>query len=142
MICTFFGHKDTPQSVKEKIKKTIMHLIDNDGIVEFYLGNNGSYDVMVNHTLIELQKIYPQIKYTIVLSYLPRKNSEGFDSQNTIYPDGIEHVPPRFAIDWRNRWLVDKSDVVVTYVNRDFGGAAKFKRLAVKKCKRVIEINE
>ena len=37
----------------------------------------------------------------------------------------------RFAIDYRNRWMIDRSDYVVTYVVHDLGsGAAKYKRLA------------
>ena len=50
-----------------------------------------------------------------------------------VLPDLIETVPPRFAIDHRNRWMVARSDVVVTYVVRSFGGAAKLKELAEKK---------
>ena len=50
-------------------------------------------------------------------------------------------VPPRFAIDYRNKWMIDHSDVI-TYVRRSFGGAAKSKTLAAKKNKTVIELSE
>ncbi len=36
--------------------------------------------------------------------------------------------------------LIEKSDFVVTYVSREVGGAAKFKSLAEKKGKTVINI--
>lgn len=49
-------------------------------------------------------------------------------------------VPRRFAIDKRNRWMIDHSDFVITYVSRSFGGAAKFKEIAEKKNRVVINI--
>lgn len=47
----------------------------------------------------------------------------------------------RFAISWRNKWMLEKADYVITYVTHTVGGSAKFKEMAIKKNKRVIEIN-
>ena len=44
------------------------------------------------------------------------------------------------AITYRNRWMVDKSDYVITCVNRNFGGAAKAKEYAEKHRKNIVEI--
>ena len=30
--------------------------------------------------------------------------------ENTLLPEGIENVPPRFAISWRNKWMLERSD--------------------------------
>ena len=62
------------------------------------------------------------------------------ESYETIFPEGIENVPKRFAIDFRNRWMIEKSDCVVTCINRGFGGAAKAKNYAEKHGKNIIEI--
>ena len=59
---------------------------------------------------------------------------------HTVFPEGLESVPPRYAIDRRNRWMLDRSDYVVTYVRNPYGGAAKYKELAIKKHKTVIEL--
>lgn len=56
-------------------------------------------------------------------------------------PEELENVPPRFTIDKRNRLMLDWSDVVVTYVCTSIGGTAKFKDLAEKKEKRVINLS-
>ncbi|MBQ8203233.1 MAG: hypothetical protein IJZ75_03020, partial [Clostridia bacterium] len=56
------------------------------------------------------------------------------------YPEGIEKAPLKFAIVKRNRWMIEKSDFVITYVNRVIGGAAQFKELSAKKGKTVINI--
>lgn len=71
----------------------------------------------------------------MVLACLPRKEDAEEYGADTLFPEGVENVPPRYAIDRRNRWMIDKADYVVTYVSTPSGGAAKFKMLAEKKRK-------
>lgn len=49
---------------------------------------------------------------------------------------GHRDTPPKFAISKRNRWMIEHSDIVVTYVKYHFGGAAQWKVLAEKKGKK------
>ena len=56
-------------------------------------------------------------------------------------PEGIETVPRRFAINYRNKWMLNNSDIVVTYVTRNFGGAWEFKQMADKQSKDIIELS-
>jgi hypothetical protein len=37
--------------------------------------------------------------------------------------------------------MIEAADIVVTYVKHSWGGAAKYKRLAEKKNRRVIELS-
>lgn len=140
MVCTFFGHKDTSKNIEPTLRATLVDLIENHGTNMFYVGNNGSFDAMVRRQLEDLSNTYP-ITYNVVLAYLPAKKSEYDDYTNTILPDGIETTPKRFAISWRNKWMVQPADVVVTYVTRNFGGAAQFKDLAQRQGKTVIELS-
>ena len=75
------------------------------------------------------------------MRYLPRQEDPLCDTDHTLLPEGIESVPTRFAIEFRNKWMIDHSDIVVAYVTRSFGGAAKFRDLAKKKGKTVIDLN-
>ena len=138
MTCTFFGHKDTPKETEPTLRSTLTDLIVNKDVNVFYVGNNGNFDNMVSTILPELSLTYP-IKYYIVLAYLPKKETDNIE--HTILPEGIETVPPRFAISYRNKWMIEQSDYVVTYVNHSWGGAAQFKELAKKKGKTVLECN-
>ncbi len=95
---------------------------------------------MVQGVLYELKTDYPQIRYYIVLAYLPGAMTDGPDLSPTLYPDGLETTPRKFAISKRNRWMVERADAVVTYVYRPYGGAAQFKALAEKKKKQIIEL--
>ena len=138
MNCTFFGHRDVPREKEPILKSTLIDLIENKNVDTFYVGNNGNFDNMVSAILSELSLTYP-IKYYIVLAYLPKMETDNIE--HTILPEGIENVPLRFAISYRNKWMIEKADYVVTYVNHSWGGAAQFKELAEKKGKTVIECN-
>jgi len=142
MICTFFGHRDTPVEINDVLQKVLLFLIEKKGVDHFLVGHNGTFDVMVQKALQNLKNIHPYIRYEVVLAYLPtEKNTDGLlGYANTIYPDGIENIPPRFAISARNRWMVEKAQFVVTYTVYSAGGAAQFSSLAKKKGKTVINL--
>ncbi len=95
---------------------------------------------MVRSLLASIAQTH-QIEYDVVLAYYPNKPDPLFEAFDTLLPEGIETVPRRFAIDYRNKWMLEQSDFVVTYVTHSFGGAAKFKELAEKKNKVVIELS-
>ena len=141
MTVTFFGHKDTPKEIEPTLRMTLVDLIENHDATEFYVGNNGNFDTMVRRQLEELSQVY-SITYNVVLAYIPTKKSEYDNFTNTLLPEGIETVPKRFAISWRNKWMIEQSDVVVTYITHGFGGAAQFKALAQRQGKTVIELSE
>lgn len=138
MRCAFFGHRDAPSEIRDRIKETVIDLIEEKDVTEFYMGNNGNFDRMALSVLKELSEMYPQVNYYVVYAYLPEKGGEDF--KHTIYPEGIENVPKRFAIDYRNRWIVGRTDIVVAYVGRSFGGAAKFVDMAERQGKDVINL--
>lgn len=60
---------------------------------------------------------------------------------DTIYPP-LEDVLPRFAITKRNEWMIDKADVIVAFVNHEYGGAYKTLKYAQRKKKRIINLSK
>ena len=136
---TFFGHRDTPKEIEPALRLTLIDLIENKNATVFYVGNHGNFDAMVRRQLEDLSKTYP-IKYYVVLAYMPSKNDD--PDEHSLLPEGIETVPRRFAINYRNKWMLNKSDIVVTYVTRPFGGATKFMILAEKQDKIVVELSK
>lgn len=133
--CTFFGHHDCPTSIKRKLQDILIHLIEQEHVNLFYIGNHGIFDDMAYSVLLELTLQYPHIACCIVLAYLPQPTSQHLSPQyifHTIYPEGIETVPKRFAISWRNHWMLEQSDFVVTYITNPWGGAAKFAAKAMQ----------
>lgn len=140
MTVSFFGHRDAGEGIKSKIKEVVIDLVENYNADKFLVGNNGHFDEMVRSVLFDVEKSYPHIQYSVVLAYLPTENRVREDYSHSVYPEGLEGVPLRFAISKRNELMIRQSDVVVTHVIRTYGGAYHFKTLAEKKGKKVINI--
>lgn len=140
--CTFFGHRNTSAEITPKLKTTIIDLIENKNVNLFLVGNQGNFDSIVKNVLSDLKTIYPHIIYYIALAYMPTKKDAEYPElfRNTIYPDGLENTPPKYAIHRRNMWMIDKSDYAITYVDHSIGGAAQFKEIAERKGKIVINL--
>ena len=138
--CCFFGHREVTHNIRPKLTAVIEKLITEDGVTEFYVGHQGQFDSMVYSVLKELKARYPQISYTVVLAYMPDEHIRELYGEDTLFPDGMETVPKRFAISKRNDWMISHSDIAVCYVWKVTGGAAKFKEKAKKKGLRVIDV--
>ena len=139
MICTFFGHKDTDFSKKEKIKMKIVELIQSNDVTTFYVGNNGNFDFMIQNILEELSKENESISYSIVLSYINERALSSIQSK-TIFPEGLEKVPPRFSISKRNEWLIKNSDFAIVYSKYNFSNSYKWATKAIKNGLTVINL--
>lgn len=142
--CTFFGHKNTPLNTKSLLEKTVVDLIENKDVTIFYVGNQGNFDGLAISVLKKLSNLYPQIRYSIVLAYLPPKKSDYLHEnfQNTIFPDFLTTTPPKFAIHKRNSWMLRNSDFVITYIKNPFGNSAQFYEKAKRSNKTVINLAE
>ena len=140
--CTFFGHRDCPSSLKPKLQAVLVDLIENHAVDMFYVGQQGAFDGIVRSVLKELVSRYPPIRYAVVLERLPPKRDEydARDYSDTMLPEGIETVHPRFAISWRNKWMIKHSDYVVTYITHSWGGSAQFAEKAERQQKTEINL--
>ena len=136
----FFGHRDVTHDIRTKLQSIIEQLITEEQINSFYVGHQGQFDSMVRSILKEFGKKYPQIRYAVVLAYMPDEHIKEVYGEDTLYPDGLETVPRRFAISKRNDWMIQHSGYAVCYVHKITGGAAKFRDKAEKKGLRVIDV--
>lgn len=137
--CTFFGHRDCPSSIKEKLHEEIERLICHHGVDTFYIGTQGSFDRMAYAALVELREQYQHIRIYRVLAYMPKPGDN--DTADIIVPEGIENAYPRYAIVRRNNWMIDHSDYVIAYVTRSFGGAYQSVESAGKMGKKIISVS-
>ena len=138
--CCFFGHKDTPEDVKPALCAAIEELITQCGVSTFYVGNQGAFDAYVRSALRQFSGKYPHIRYAVVLAYMPGKQNEYDDFSDTMLSEGIEEVHPRYALDWRNRWMLRESQYIVCYIHPRWGGAAKYVQMALRQGKTVINL--
>lgn len=129
-VCTFFGHRECYGLDAEVLRSAIKDLI-SQGVTEFLVGHQGQFDGMVRSCLRSLQTQYPNIRYSVVLAYLPTEKREFEDLSDTMYPEIEGH--PRFAIERRNKWMIEASDCCICYINHTWGGAYKFARMAMRR---------
>ena len=129
MLVTFCGHREL--NPKDNVQSRLFHTVDaliREGADTFYLGGYGGFDLLATALIKVMKERYPHIQSVLVLPYLDRK-IDASDYDSTVYPP-LETVPKRLAIIRRNRYMVDSADVVITYVNHGWGGAAKTLRYA------------
>ena len=87
-----------------------------------------------------LKREYPQINYAVVQAYIPGKQTKYEDYSDTMLPEGIESVHPCSAVSWRNNWMLQRSDYVLTYIIHSWGGAAEFSEMAAKKGTKIYSL--
>ncbi len=139
-VCTFFGHRQCPDNIKPRLKAVLTDLILRQGVDVFYVGNQGQFDAYVRATLKQLIMEFPQIRFAVVLAYMPGRKNEDEDYSDTMLPEGIENVHPHYAIAWRNNWMLKQAEYVVTYMTHSWGGAAQYGQKAKKAGKTVINL--
>lgn len=139
MIVTFCGHGKITYTdeTRKQLRDTIEKLI-SEGADEFLLGGYGAFDIMAANAVRSLKEKYPNIRSVLVVPYIDKDfDKNTYDCSE--YPP-IERVPKRFAILKRNEWMVSRADVLVAYVDHDWGGAAKTLEYAVSKKKMIINV--
>ena len=139
-VCIFFGHSESYGADEKTLAHTIEGLIQN-GADTFYVGHQGGFDSMVRESLVKLHSVYPHVSFAVVLAYPPSEKTKcAVPDGRSIYPEGLEMGPPRFAIERRNKWMIEQGDVCVCYINHTWGGAYKFAKRAKNKGLAVINL--
>lgn len=127
----------------------IRGLLESKNYVEFLVGRDGEFDQIVASTVKAVKRsvgdsnsalvwvmAYPKAEYS--------NNEESFDD----YYDEIEVCEAssqchfKSAIQVRNRNMVDRSDLVVCFVERNSGGAYSTFQYAKEQEKQVINLAE
>lgn len=143
MIVSFFGHANTTSSTYPLLEQTIIELSKHNDDISFLVGTHGAFDRMAQTALKSATEQYSHIKAHIVLAYYdPTVIKDDWEQYKlpTIYPEGIEKAPKRFAIDFRNKYMINECNTIICYISHDWGGAAKYVKIAEKKHKKIINL--
>ncbi len=136
--CTFFGHRDCSNTITSSIKAAVIELVEKQGVNMFYVGDSGNFDACCRVVLKGLG-----VPYVVVLSRMPSSKRSLCMSFDTLLPEEVEKGPPRFAIERRNRYMIEKSQYVICYLrHRVCSGAAKFVDLAERKGKSILYLSD
>lgn len=146
MIVTFCGHSDF--IANEEGKRRILEILEREvgnTAAEMFLGGYGAFDEFALCRCEEYKKNHPNISLVFVTPYLSEEyqrkhlGDQSMRYDDIIYPY-IENKPLRFAISYRNRYMVEKADIVIACVSNTWGGAYTTYKYAVSKQKRIFNI--
>ena len=142
--CSFFGHRDTPQTeeLKQKVRDTVERLIVEEGVDTFLFGSRSKFDELCHIVVTELKEKYPHIQR---VAYLCKhetaclvgagtslrqkiKNLTGRDEYVGEYEeikksDRVNSAGKACYVE-RNYWMIDESDFVVINFNENAKGAS------------------
>ena len=143
-ICSAFGHRDVFEDISRRLSSAVRMAV-KQGCEIFYTGAMGEFDEVFSSEVRALKKDYPNIKLICVKPYMTTEINNQGEYLYTLYddiviPTELADVHYKAAIKKRNEWMITKSDLVILYVKRDFGGAYKAKQFAVKNERQVILI--
>ena len=145
MICCGFGHRVMLMDVEKPLREVLERLVEDRGVRVFYTGGMGEFDELFARTVRGMKREYPSLRLVLVMPYLTERlnmDKAFYEAQydEIQIPAELEGVHPKAAIGLRNRWMVDRSDIVITALHRDFGGAAEAVRYAESAKKEIIRM--
>ncbi|MBR2721242.1 MAG: DUF1273 family protein [Clostridia bacterium] len=148
MIISFAGHSCVPlkSRVKELVREQIQKHLINEKKVTFYLGGYGEFDAICARVCRELKQEHTNIELVYITPFISLSEQAKIQQMQkdgvcdtSIYPP-IERVPAKFAISKRNEWMMANADMIIAYVNHDYGGAYQSLKVAKRKKKNIINI--
>lgn len=148
MIITFLGHSKLFDSdrLREEVRRTILQNADKDEKILFYCGGYGDFDTLCASVCRSVKEEIRDCEIIFITPYITEAQQRKTDEQiklgiydSSIYPP-LESVPPKFAISKRNEWMMNSADLVIAYVEYEYGGAYKTLKYAMRKKKRIVNL--
>ena len=124
ITCTFAGHAHVYESqVESRARAALDALLKLDEEFCFLSGGMGGFDRLCEGLVREAKKLHPQkrIQLLLVLPYMTQAlkiHRKYYDERydQVILPAELDGHRHRSAIPRRNRWMVDQSKYMVSYV--------------------------
>ena len=121
--CSFFGHRDTPQTdeLKQKVREIVERLIIEEGVDTFLFGSRSKFDDLCLIVVTELKEKYSHIKRVYVRSQYPYIDKHYKDYlldsyDDTIMPKRVENAGKASYVE-RNQEMINASVFCVFYYN-------------------------
>ena len=139
MVVAFCGHAQFFKT--EEYEQKILAFLEKkvgDNPVDFYLGGYGSFDSFAYDCCKKYKETHPHASLIFITPYITVNHRlQKYDG--IIYPE-IENKPLKFAISYRNRWMVERADYIICGILHEWGGAYKTYQHAIRKNKTVFNV--
>ena len=148
---SFFGHRfiDNFRVIEDRLEELIIKLLREHEYADFLVGRNGDFDQLVSSTIRRVKREFRDDNCAHIL-VLPYNTSEFQNNEDSFadYYDEVEICPEshaahfKAAMQIRNRHMVDRSDLVICYIEHNSGGAYQTIQYALKQEKKVVNLAE
>lgn len=147
---SFFGHRviEDPLRIEQHLEKLIRKLLKEKEYVEFLVGRDGEFDLMVSSVIRRCQRTVrcDNSAHIWVLPYMTAdyrsKEEDYWDYYDKIEICSISaETHFKGAYQTRNRIMVDRSNLVVFCIQHESGGAWQTMKYAKRQGKTCININ-
>ena len=130
--CVFTGHRILEEDFSpRRLKKEIKKLIEK-GIVTFYNGMAMGFDLLAAQYVLSLKKEYPFIKLIACIPCYQQEKSYS-EKDKKRYVSILKKADEKIILSdhyfvgcmqSRDRYMVDRADVMIAYCKKEKGGAA------------------
>ena len=138
---SFFGHRqlDDLFAAEAEVENLIVRLMNEKEYVEFLVGRDGDFDQLVSSVVRRCKRSVRDDNNSLVW-VMPYPLAEYRDNERSFHEyydeveifDGVSKNHFKSAFQARNRSMVDRSDLVIFYVERKSGGAWQTMQYAQK----------
>ncbi len=138
---SFFGHRriDDPLTVDRRLDALIHRLLLEKSYVEFLVGRDGDFDQLVSSAIHRAKRTVRDDNSSLVwvLPYATAEYRNHAESYQEYYDEveiseAAKGCHYKAAFQARNRSMVDRSNLVVFYIDHNSGGAYQTMRYAQK----------
>lgn len=144
--CSGFGHREVFQNIDNKLDEYICESVKM-GCTVFYTGAMGDFDTKFSSAVRRAKRQYKNIdiKLICVKPYLTKELNDNKEYYYYMYddiliPEELAEIHYKSKITKRNEWIIDNSDIVISYITRDYGGAFTAVKYAEKNNKKIFKI--
>lgn len=135
---SFIGHREIDDFffVEDQVYNTVCELIQTKEYVEFYVGRNGEFDILVASVIKRAKREWGEYNSSLILVLpYPVADMEFYEKyyDEVLLPYELHKVHYKSAITKRNEWFVNNSEMLVAYVTHDNGGAAHCLNKAIER---------
>ena len=142
---SLFGHRriDDLRKLENRLIPILRELIQGERYVNFLIGRNGEFDEYAASLIKRVQREVwgENCDLTLVLPYtVADMKYYGAYYDCVVIPEELWSVHPKSAITAKNRWMIERSELVIVYLERNRGGAYAAMKYAERLHRRVVNL--
>lgn len=136
MTCAaLIGDLETGSLDEQQLEQELRAMIELEHISAFVFGYFGPFEQLALRVIQRLQKEYPLLDYTVMLTgrWRERPDVPEIDYLHAFYPQRVWLLPNRIGLLWKCRVLASAADLVIAINSKEHDTAMKWICRAARK---------